>query len=67
MTRMHQTLKAEAGRPPRGSLAAQQRAFSSFRQRYNEERSHTALDGQPPASQSTLQPRPDPARLPLLE
>jgi len=65
--RMHKTLKAEAIRPPRGSLAAQQRAFNRFRQLYNEERPHTALGGQPPASQYTPSPRPYPAQLPVLE
>src|SRR5512134_571349 len=33
--RMHKTLKAGAIRPPRGSLAAQQRAFNTFRREYN--------------------------------
>lgn len=65
--RMHKTLKAEACRPPRGSLAAQQRAFNVFRQLYNDERPHTGLGGQPPAHQYTPSPRPYPARLPSLE
>ncbi len=54
-------------RPPRGSLGAQQRAFNSFRALYNEERPHTALGGQPPASQYVTSPRPYPTRLPPLE
>ena len=65
--RMHRTLKAEAIRPPRGSLAAQQRAFNSFRSLYNEERPHTALGGQPPASRYMPSPRPYPSRLAPLE
>lgn len=64
---MHKTLKAEAIRPPRGSLAAQQRACNHFRQIYNEERPHTALGGQPPASRYAPSPRPYPAPLPALE
>ena len=65
--RMHKTLKAEAIRPPRGSLGAQQRAFNAFRALYNEERPHSALGGQPPASQYVTSPRPYPTRLPPLE
>jgi putative transposase len=65
--RMHRTLKAEACRPPRGSLAAQQRAFNAFRAEYNAERPHAALGGHPPASQYAGSPRPYPDRLPPLE
>ncbi|MGH7564577.1 MAG: DDE-type integrase/transposase/recombinase, partial [Gemmatimonadota bacterium] len=36
--RMHKTLKAGACRPPRATLAAQQRAFNRFRTLYNDER-----------------------------
>ena len=38
--RMHRTLKAEAIRPPRATLAPQQRAFNRFRAEYNDERPH---------------------------
>jgi transposase InsO family protein len=48
--RMHRTLKAEATRPARRTAELQQRAFNRFRQVYNEERPHEALDMQPPAS-----------------
>ena len=48
--RMHRTLKAEATRPTRKTAELQQRAFNQFRQIYNEERPHEALDMQPPAS-----------------
>lgn len=48
--RMHKTLKAGAIRPPRGTLAAQQRAFNTFRTEYNEERPHQFLQGRPPAA-----------------
>lgn len=65
--RMHKTLKAEACRPPRGSLAAQQRRFNEFRSEYNEERPHAALRGQPPATLYQASPRLYPAQLPPLE
>src|SRR5215831_3659705 len=48
--RMHKTLKGEAIRPPRANLLAQQRAFHSFRDVYNNERPHQALRGLTPAS-----------------
>jgi putative transposase len=47
--RMHKTLKRGACRPPRATLAAQQRAFNRFRREYNEERPHAALNGRTPA------------------
>ena len=65
--RMHRTLKAETTRPAAGSLAAQQRKFNVFRQEFNHERPHEALDQQTPASCYTPSPRPMPARLPPLE
>jgi len=48
--RMHRTLKAETTRPAAGSLAAQQRKFNVFREEFNHERPHEALDQQTPAS-----------------
>ena len=48
--RMHRTLKAEATRPPAASLGAQQRKFNTFREEFNHERPHEALDQQTPAS-----------------
>ncbi len=65
--RMHKTLKAEACRPPQATRGAQQRRFNGFRREYNEERPHSALGNQPPASQSVRSTRPYPARLPPLE
>jgi putative transposase len=56
--RMHKTLKGEAIRPPRPTLAAQQRAFHQFRHLYNHERPHQALHGQTPASLYRPSPRP---------
>lgn len=61
--RMHRTLKAEATRPPKGSCAAQQRAFTAFRTAFNAERPHAALGGATPASQYTPSPRRYPSRL----
>jgi transposase InsO family protein len=48
--RMHKTLKGDAIRPPRATLAAQQRAFNHFRGVYNDERPHKHLHGQTPGS-----------------
>src|SRR5260221_3953506 len=42
--RMHKTLKAEANRPPSGHLASQQRRVNAFRQEFNHDRPHEALD-----------------------
>lgn len=47
--RMHRTLKEEVAHPPRRSQAAQQRALNRFRQVYNEERPHHALDLETPS------------------
>jgi transposase InsO family protein len=46
--RMHKTLKAEATKPPAGNLQAQQRKFNRFREEFNNERPHEALDQQTP-------------------
>ena len=64
---MHKTLKAEAIRPPRATLIAQQRAFNHFRRQYNEERPHQHLRGRTPASCDGCSPRPDDARLRPIE
>ena len=65
--RMHRTLKAEATRPPSGNLPAQQRRFNRFRQEYNHDRPHEALDQETPASLYTPSSRTLPARLSPLE
>src|SRR5436853_129087 len=65
--RMHRTLKAETTRPAAGSLAAQQRRFNIFREEFNQERPHEALDQETPAACYTSSPRPMPDRLPPLE
>lgn len=48
--RMHRTLKAETTRPAAGSRAAQQRRFNVFREEFNHERPHEALDQETPAA-----------------
>jgi putative transposase len=62
--RMHRTLKAEATRPPKATLRAQQRRFNTFRLEYNTERPHEALHGQPPAAVYRPSRRVFPTRLP---
>jgi putative transposase len=65
--RMHRTLKAETARPAAGSSPAQQRRFNAFRETFNHERPHEALDGATPADRYVASPRPMPDRLPPLE
>lgn len=65
--RMHKTLKAETTRPPAATLRSQQRRFDHFREEYNHERPHEALDQETPASQYQTSIRPYPSKLPRLE
>ena len=65
--RMHKTLKQGAIRPPRATLAAQQRAFNRFRQEYNDERPHQFLRGRTPGSLYRPSPRAYTGALPTLE
>ena len=65
--RMHRTLKEETARPAQATRRAQQRAFDQFRQQYNEDRPHEALDQQTPASHYLASPREFPARLSIPE
>jgi len=61
--RMHKTLKAATARPPQAHLAAQQRCFDRFRERYNTERPHEALGDATPQSCYAPSSRPYRARL----
>ncbi len=61
--RMHRPLKARTANPPRQSLRAQQRRFDQFRDVYNQERPHEALDLQTPAAVYSPSPRPFPTHL----
>src|SRR5918996_1498010 len=65
--RRHRTLKAETTRPPAANLRAQQRQFNRFREEFNHQRPHEALDMQTPAALYEPSPRPMPAQLPPLE
>lgn len=64
---MHRTLKAETTRPPANSLRAQQTKFDHFRQEFNYERPHEALDQETPAACYRASPRAMPNKLPPLE
>jgi putative transposase len=65
--RMHKTLKGEAIRPPRATLATQQRAFNHFRRLYHDERPHEALHDRTPASLYRPSPRVYSGTLPPVE
>lgn len=47
--RMHLTVKRETASPPEASLTAQQRRFDAFRQEFNHQRPHEALEQETPA------------------
>lgn len=47
--RMHRTLKQEATIPPASSLKRQQQKFDAFREEFNQERPHEAIDMKRPA------------------
>lgn len=66
--RFHRTLQKELiGRHTWRDLAHCAVEFARFRQRYNHERPHDALDQNPPASRYRPSVRPLPAHLPALE
>jgi putative transposase len=65
--RMHRTLKAETTHPPARTRRAQQRKFDRFREEFNGQRPHEALDMHPPASCYEPSPRHMPNRLQPLE
>jgi putative transposase len=61
--RMHRSLKQATARPPAANLRAQQRAFDQFRQEYNQQRPHQALQMQTPADFYVVSSRSYPSRL----
>jgi transposase InsO family protein len=65
--RMHRTLKAETTKPAAGNLTAQQRKFNRFREEFNFERPHEALDQETPASIYVPSRREMPNKVPPLE
>jgi putative transposase len=62
--RMHRTLKAETTRPPGANLRAQQQKFNHFRDEFNHERPHEALDMRTPAACYEPSPRAMPHKPP---
>jgi putative transposase len=62
--RFHRTLKEETATPPKGSLSEQQAVFEYFRQQYNKDRPHEALDNKTPATLYRSSSRPYPGRIP---
>ncbi len=61
--RMHRTLKQETARPPSRTMKKQQQRFDAFRQEYNEERPHEALEMKRPAELYAPSPRRMPKRI----
>src|SRR5919204_177629 len=64
---MHRTLKAETTRPLAATQRAQQRTFDRFRQAFNFEGPHEALDMHTPAACYEPSPRAMLSKLPPLE
>lgn len=62
--RMHRTLKAETTRPPGRNLAHQQERLDCWREEFDFERPHEALDQRPPAEVYRASPREMPERIP---
>ena len=65
--RMHRTLKAETTRPPCGNLSSQQRRFNQFRDEYNQQRPHEALNLETPGSKYRPSRRKMPPKLPAID
>jgi putative transposase len=61
--RMHRSLKQATAQPPAANLRQQQEAFDRFRQEYNGERPHAALQMKTPAELYLPSGRSYPARL----
>jgi putative transposase len=65
--RLQRTLKAETTRPPGANLRAQQQKFNHFRDEFNHERPHEALDMRTPAACDEPSPRAMPHKPPPFE
>ena len=65
--RMHRTLKYEATRPPAYGFRGQQQKFDFFRNEYNTERPHEALDMLTPSVVYQPSRKEMPSKLPRLE
>jgi transposase InsO family protein len=61
--RMHRTLKAETATPPRSTLQQQQQAFDDWRDDFNRERPHEALNMRMPVDVYETSPRPMPKHI----
>lgn len=61
--RMHRTLKAATAQPPSANLRMQQQAFDAFREEYNEQRPHEALQMRTPGEVYRPSCRSYPSRL----
>ena len=65
--RMHRTLKQATASPPASNRRRQQERFDAFRQEYNQERPHEALNQTPPAQHYQPSSRVYPERLAPIE
>lgn len=65
--RMHRTLKRATTRPPAPNLREQQELFDDFRQEFNHDRPHEALEMKRPAQIYRPSPRPYPEKIPPIE
>jgi hypothetical protein len=61
--RFHLTLQQETTRPPARTMRAQQLRFDAFKQKYNEERPHEALNQRPPGKVYVCSRRRFPERI----
>ncbi len=61
--RMHRTLKQEATIPPASSLKGQQKKFDAFRQEFNDDRPHEAIEMDRPAERYQPSSRAMPKKL----
>lgn len=61
--RMHRSLKRDTTRPPRNTMAAQQRLFNEFQHIFNHERSHEGIEDDVPADRYRRSKKPMPKML----